>query len=322
MVRYITKKYLCGGCDPAFGRRKAGLLLSIAGICLNLLLFGVKCVAGSLSGSIAITADGFNNLADTGACGMVILGLTLGDRKPCRSYPFGYGRFEYLSGMLIGGVVLFLGGRLMAESVAKIIHPAPIDGKPVVLLMLVFSILVKGYMYLFNKRIGVRIRSAGMQAASMDALADCVATLAIIVAIFVENLTGLHIDGYTGALVALCILWAGVKAVKDSLEPLLGRGIDENLRRRIEYIVRRHREICSVSGLALHDYGPQKKLLTLTVTLRSPAPDTIRLLKQELQNELQLDAVVAADSLEISADGIKTDKTVKNNSREQPSTGA
>ena len=321
MVRYITKKYLSGGCDPAFGRRRAGLLLSIAGICLNILLFAVKVTAGAVSGSIAITADGFNNLADTGACGMVILGLTLGDRKPCRRYPFGYGRFEYLSGMLIGGVVLFLGGRLMAESVEKIISPAPIDGTPVVLLMLVISILVKGYMYLYNKRIGARIHSAGMQAASMDALADCVATLAIIAAILFENLTGLNIDGWTGALVALCILWAGMKAVKDSLAPLLGRGIDEELSGRIDRIAHRHPEIASIDRLALHDYGPQKKLLTMTVILRSPAPEAVAALREELCAELSLDAVIGVENEGIADDRIKPDKAVKNNSG-QSNTGA
>lgn len=316
MVRYIQKKYLSSGCDPAKGRRRAGLILSMAGICLNLMLFGIKYAAGALSGSIAITADGFNNLADTGACLMVILGLTLGNRRPCRRYPFGYGRFEYLSGMLIGGIVLFLGGRLMADSLTKAIRPEPIDGSPIVILMLVFSILVKGYMYHYNKRIGERIDSAGMKAAAIDALADCVATLAIIASILVENLTGLNIDGYAGAMVALCILWAGIKAVKDSLEPLLGRGIDEELRESIGRIIRRHSGFLAFSALALHDYGPQKKLLTLTVVQRSPAPGAIRLLRQELHDELNLDAVIGVEIREIPADRIKSDKFVKNNTNE------
>lgn len=320
MIRYIQNKVLSGS-DPAKERRRAGLLLSVAGICLNLLLFAVKYTAGALSGSIAITADGFNNLADTGACLMVVLGLTLGGRRPSRKYPFGCGRSEYLSGMLIGGVVLFLGGRLMAESVAKIVRPAPIDGTPLVILLLVLSILVKGYMYIYNKRIGAVIHSAGMKAASMDALADCIATLAIIVAIAVEGLTGLNVDGWTGALVALCILWAGLTAVRDSLAPLLGRGIDENLRSRIKAIARRHSGIESVRSVALHDYGPQKKLLTMTVTLRSASPECLAELRAEIFDALRLEAVIGVESDRSTSDRINPDKSVKNNSG-QTKTGA
>lgn len=310
MIRYIAKKYLSGG-DPAFGRKRAGLILSLLGIGLNLLLFAVKCVAGALSGSIAITADGFNNLADTGACLMVVLGLKLGDRRPCRRYPCGYGRYEYLSGMLIGGVVIFLGGRLMAESVGKIIRPEPIEGGITVILMLVFSIIVKGYMYLYNRRIGAVIDSAGMKAAAADALADCIATIAIIAAIFVEDLTGLNIDGYTGALVALCILWAGMKSVKDSLEPLLGRGIGDETEERINAAVRRHSGIRSVHGVALHDYGPQNKLLTMHVVCDTA--DDADALQRELCGTLHMSVFIDAENKGSAADGIKPDKTVKNN---------
>ena len=322
MIRYIQKKYLSDDSDNGAGRRRVGLILSLLGVGLNLMLFGVKCAAGAISGSIAITADGFNNLADTGACLMVVLGLTLANRRPCRKYPFGYGRYEYLSGMLIGGVVLFLGGRLMAESVSKIIRPEPIDGKPVVIAMLVLSILVKGWMYLYNRRIGERINSAGMKAAAMDALADCIATLAIIAAILIENLTGLNIDGYTGALVALCILWAGLVAVKDSVGPLLGMGVDQDTKEQIEGIARRHRNITQVHSIAVHDYGPQKKLLTLYLTLSGGAENTVRTLREEIRTELHMDAVIGIGDREITADSIKTDRSVKNNSRDDPSTGA
>lgn len=317
MLRYIKKKVLSG--DPRADRNRVGLLLSLFGIGLNLLLFGVKYTAGAVSGSIAITADGFNNLADTGACLLVVLGLKLGDRRPSRRFPFGCGRIEYLSGLLIGGIVLFLGGRLMTESIRKIIRPEPIDGKPVVLLMLGFSILVKGIMYLYNKRIGARIDSAGMRAAAMDALADCVATLAIIAAILFENLTGLNIDGYTGALVALCILWAGLVAVKDSVAPLLGRGVDEPTRAAIRRIALSHPAVRQVQDIALHDYGPRKKLLTLSVSLTGDAGPTLRALRRELSEQLGTEALIGLSDMIIIPDRIKPDASVKNRSREQTS---
>ena len=322
MIRYIKKKYLSPAADRAAARRKVGLLLSLLGVGLNLLLCAVKCTAGAISGSIAITADGINNLADTAACLLVILGLWLAERRPCRRFPFGYGRFEYLSGMVIGGVVLFLGGRLMAESVSKIIHPAPIDGKPIVLVMLALSILVKGAMYVYNKRIGALIDSAGMRAAAMDALADCVATLAIIIAVIVEKLTGLTVDGYTGALVALCILWAGFVAVKDSVVPLLGEGLDEDTKARIECIALRRRNIRRVRGIAVHDYGPQQKLLTMTLTLSGGDAQTVSALQAQLRAELGMESVIGIDGREIAAGRIIPPDPAKNNTGEHKSNGA
>lgn len=311
MVRYITKKYLGKGCVN--GRKRAGLILSLMGIGLNLLLFGIKYAAGVISDSIAITADGFNNLADTGACLLVVLGLKLGDRRPCRRYPFGYGRYEYLSGMLIGGTVIALGCRLMAHSVTRVMDPEPIEGKPVVILMLLFSIIVKGYMYHCNRHIGAAADAAGLKAAATDALADCVATAAIIAAIIVEELTGVNIDGYTGALVALCITWAGIGAVRESLEPLLGRGISEPLQKRIDEIIRRHPGIRSAYGVALHDYGPQNKLLTMHVTLGDDSRGCVDILRRELSDELHLSAVIAIENEVLCTCGIKPDKTVNNN---------
>ena len=313
MIRYIVKKYLSADGDHAAGRKRVGLTLSLLSIGLNLLLFGIKCFAGSVSGSIAITADGFNNLADTGACLMVVLGLQLSDRKPCRRYPCGYGRFEYLSGMLIGGVVLFLGGRLMAESIAKIIHPEPIDGTPVVIIMMALSIIVKGYMYLYNRRIGALINSAGMKAASLDALSDCIATLAIIAAIIIEDLTGLNIDGWTGALVAMCILWAGLTAVRDSLAPLLGRGVDKDAEDKIRKIAQRHRSITQVHGIALHDYGPQRKLITMLISVSGDEAGAAAQLREEIRAELGYDAVIGIGDKEIPPCGILSAGTVKNN---------
>lgn len=299
MIRYIQKKYLSGGCDRAYGRRRAGLLISLTGIGLNLLLFIIKYAAGVISGSIAVTADGFNNLADTGACLMVLLGLSLGNRKPCRRFPFGYGRIEYLSGLLVAALVLVLGARMTASSVEKILHPESVEGSPVVIAALILSIAVKSYMYRYNKRIGELIDSAGMKAAAVDALSDCIATFAIIAAIIVEKLSGLSIDGCTGALVALCILWAGLSAAKESMGPLLGRGISEDLKERIEVIARRHRNIMEVHGIALHDYGPQKKLLTMYLSVTGGAEHTVRELREEIRTELHTDAVIGIGDREI-----------------------
>ena len=313
MIRYIEKKIL-GGADPAQGRKTAGVILSAAGIGFNILLFVLKAAAGKLSGSIAITADSFNNLADSGNCAMALLGFALAHRKPCRKYPFGCGRLEYLSGLLISAAVLILGIRMLISSVSKMIRPDDIKGSPHVILILVISIAVKGYMYLYNSRIGKRISSAGMKAAAVDSLSDCAATLAIIISLAIEGLTGVNIDGYAGAAVALCIIWAGVAAAEESVAPLMGKGIDEAAKERIENITLRYREITAVYGIAIHDYGPQKKLLTMYVATDGAPEDTIRELKKEIEKELGHEAFISIGDKEKESNGINSGSAVKNNS--------
>lgn len=291
MTKFIIKRYL----RPEMGyrgRKTAGIILSLMGVGFNLLLFVLKYTAGALSGSVAITADGFNNLADAGSCILALLGFKLGDMKPTHSYPFGYGRLEYLSGLLISAAILCIGIRMMISSVSKILYPQAVDGKPAVIVILLISISVKGYMYLYNMKIGKRIHSSGMRAAALDSLSDCVATLAILTAVTVEKLTGLNVDGYTGVLVAMCILYAGIISIKESLAPLLGRAIDETTLSRLEEIISGHDEIDCVHDIALHDYGPKHKLLTMTVAADDPST-AIALLRRDILDKLQMDAIIA-----------------------------
>lgn len=287
MTETIIKRYLSS--DSRDGRRKVGILLSAAGILFNLLLFLIKYAAGSLSGSIAITADGFNNLADSCSCILALLGFKLGGKHPTEKYPMGYGRFEYLSGLLISAVILIIGGRMLLSSVGKILHPASIESCPAVIVVLLLSILIKGTMYLYNSRIGRLIRSSGMRAAALDSLSDCIATLAILASIAVERFTGFHADGYTGLLVALCILYAGGVSVKESLEPLLGRGIDSGTRQTLMKIIQQY-GITEHSGFALHDYGPHQKLLTFTIPLSQA--EEIPVLKQAVFEQTGLEAFI------------------------------
>ena len=300
MIRFIKRKYLSSG-----SRRAAGLALSLFGMGCNLLLFLLKLTAGSISGSIAITADGFNNLADIGSCLMSLLGFALSGLRPCRKYPFGYGRVEYLSGLFISAVVLILGARMTVSSVEKIFLPQSVNGEPCVLVILSISIAIKGYMYLCNKKIGGEIDSACMRAAAVDSLSDCAATLAIIAALIVERLTGMNIDGYTGAVVAALILWAGAASAKASIEPLLGMGIDEETRDRITKMIQHYGDITEVRELSLHDYGPRRKLLTMYIVVNAPARDTAKALRDDIRRELGYDSVIGIDE-EIQSDGINT----------------
>ncbi len=289
MTDYIIKKLR--GADSSKVRRRSGILLSAAGVLLNLLLFALKTTAGGLSGSIAITADGFNNLADAGSSLLALLGFLLGDMKPRASFPFGYGRLEYLSGLLISLAILGIGVRMLLSSIGKIIVPEDVEGSPTVIVILLISVAVKSLMYLYNSRVGREIDSAGMRAAALDSLADCIATLAILAAVIIEGLTGFNADGYTGVLVAFCILYAGITSVKESVAPLLGRGIDQKTLRALERITQSDRRIACIGEPAVHDYGPEKRVLTFCIRCRD-ADHVIPALRKKIQAELGIEAII------------------------------
>ena len=203
-------------------RRAYGVLCGIVGICLNVLLFAGKFLAGTLSGSIAITADAFNNLSDAGSSFVTLVGFQLAGQKPDSEHPFGHGRMEYVSGLAVSVLILLMGLELGKTSIEKILHPEPVDSSPLIFAILCASILVKLYMFLYNRRLGKKLASPAMEATAMDSLSDSVATAAVLIATLVGRFTGLEIDGWCGVLVAAFILWSGINAVRDTLDPLLG----------------------------------------------------------------------------------------------------
>ena len=290
MTRYIIRKYLCG--DRPDGRKKAGIILGAAGIFFDLLLFGIKYLAGLLSGSIAITADAFNNLADAGAHITALLAFPLGDKKPSRRFPFGCGRIEYFSGLVVAAAVLTVGVRMLLSSVEKIRCPMRVESSPTVIAILLFSIAVKAYMYRYNKRIGERIDSAGLRSVAVDSFCDCLATGAIILSVLIQKLTGFPIDGWTGLLVAGCILTAGIFAAKESVAPLLGMGVDDQALDRLYEVFEEIPGIGGVKDIAMHDYGPNRKLLTMRV---SGTTDAVVVLKKRIKEELGMEAVIEID---------------------------
>ena len=163
-------------------RRAYGVLCGIVGICLNVLLFAGKFLAGTLSGSIAITADAFNNLSDAGSSFVTLVGFQLAGQKPDSEHPFGHGRMEYVSGLAVSVLILLMGLELGKTSIEKILHPEPVDFSPLIFAILCASILVKLYMFLYNRRLGKKLASPAMEATAMDSLSDSVATAAVLIA--------------------------------------------------------------------------------------------------------------------------------------------
>ncbi len=274
--------------DERSRRRALGILFSGLGIALNLSLFLLKTIAGTISGSIAITADAFNNLSDAGSSLLSLLGFKLADVRTGSRYPFGIGRVEYLSGMLISAAILSVGGRLMISSIQKIVHPTATQPRLCVVVILLFAIGIKLFMYLYNRHFGRSLDSSGMRAAAVDSLSDCFATLAILLSMAVERLCGVNIDGICGVMVAMCILYAGALSMKDALSPLLGAAASDKTIDDIADIVCAHSAQILTLDIRVHDYGPMRRIAEITL---SGTADSRRI-KSALTEELGMDSVI------------------------------
>ena len=290
-------------------RRAYGMLCSLTGIGLNVLLFLGKYLAGRLSGSIAMTADAFNNLSDAGSSVITLLGFRMAAKKPDPGHPFGHGRIEYLSGVAVSLIIIVVGVQLGLESIDKIISPEPVDAGLVPMLVLVASICVKGYMFAYNRGIGRKINSPGMSATALDSLSDCIATGVLLISMLLARFADVNIDGWGGAAVAIFIIFSGFKAAKETLSPLLGNPPDPQLVRDITDIVMSHPEVLNVHDLIVHDYGPGRLMISLHAEVPGDGDiyalhDAIDTAEYELQQKLGCSAVIHMDP--VSPDGTKT----------------
>lgn len=292
--------------DPAV-RRAYGTLCGAVGIGWNILLFIGKFVAGTLSGSIAVTADAFNNLSDAGSSAVTLLGFRLAGRKPDTDHPFGHGRMEYISGLAVAGMILLMGVELGKSSVEKIVNPADVTFGVLPVVILAVSILVKLYMAFYNHAVGKKIGSAAMAATAADSRSDAISTSAVLAAMLVQRFAGIHIDGWVGLVVAVLILITGVKAAKETLDPLLGQPPEEEFVKEIESIVMSHEKICGIHDLVVHDYGPGRVMITLHAEVPAhenilELHDEIDLAEHELARQLGCVATIHMDPI-VTDDG-------------------
>ena len=283
-------------------RRAYGTLCGVVGIALNILLFAGKFFAGQLSGSIAVTADAFNNLSDAGSSAVTLLGFRLAGRKPDTEHPFGHGRVEYISGLAVAGLILLMGVELAKSSVAKILHPEEVTFSLLALGILAASVGVKLYMWGYNRSVGRRIRSAAMEATAMDSLSDAASTAAVLLAMLVGKWTGLAVDGYVGLLVALFILFSAYKAARETLSPLLGQAPDPELVQEIRDIVAAHSAVQGIHDLVVHDYGPGRCMISLHAEVPAHGDiaelhDVIDNIERELAEKLHCQAVIHMDPI-------------------------
>lgn len=284
-------------------RRAYGMLCSIVGISLNVLLFAGKYLAGVLSGSIAITADAFNNLSDAGSSVITLVGFKFSGMKPDKDHPFGHGRIEYLSGLGVAMLIVLMGFELFKSAVGKIMNPEPVETGVLTVVILGISVCVKLYMSFYNRSIGNKIDSEAMKATATDSLSDSVATSAVLISMLAAYFTGAMIDGWCGLIVAVMVLYAGYKAAKDTIDPLLGGPPSKEFVNSIREIVMSHEEIIGIHDLVVHDYGPCRCMVSLHGEVPANGDivalhDLIDHIEKELEEKLGCEAVIHMDPLE------------------------
>lgn len=315
MVTFLSKLFIKNAGDysnPAV-RKAYGSLCSLLGIFLNVLLFAGKYAAGVISGSIAITADAFNNLSDAGSSAISLLGFRLSGKRADPDHPFGHGRIEYISGLAVAAMIIVMGVELLTGSVEKIITPEPVEAGLLPAAILLASICVKVYMCVYNRSVGKKIGSTAMMATGTDSLSDSVATAVVLLSMGVSYVFKVNIDGYAGVLVALFILFAGYNVAKDTLSPLLGQAPEPELVENIEKLVMSSGAIIGMHDLVVHDYGPGRLMISLHAEVDGRGDifelhDEIDLVERRLKQELGCEATIHMDPVETDNEQVTAER--------------
>ena len=283
-------------------RRSYGTLSGICGIILNILLFSIKLLAGILSGAISVIADAFNNLSDAGSSVVTLIGFKLASKKSDAKHPFGHGRIEYVSGLIVSFIIIMVGVELLKSSFEKILNPEPLSFGIVPIIILVVSILVKLFMAIFNRKLGKLINSSVLYAVSIDSISDVFATTAVLLGLVIARFSGFNPDGYIGLLVAGFIIFSGIKAANETLSPLLGAPPDPEFVEKIKSCVLAHDDIIGVHDLVIHDYGPDRQMISLHAEVPDTLSivdihDTIDLIEMELQTKFGCSCTIHMDPI-------------------------
>ena len=303
MITLLAKIFIKDSIGTDNERGAYGMLCGIVGIVLNLFLFVGKLTAGLVAGSIAIVADAFNNLSDAGSSIVTMLGFKIAAQKPDSEHPYGHGRMEYVAGFIVSALILATAITLIKDSFDKIIHPSETEFSVLVIVILAASILVKLYMFTYNRIIGKRIDSETVKATATDSISDTVATSVILAGLIASHYYGIQLDGYLGLLVGIMIGYAGVSSCRETIDPLLGKAPDKAFIEQIAHITLNFDpHVQGMHDLLVHDYGPGRRFISLHAEV--PAEDNVLVLhdvidnlEHKLQSELGCFATVHMDPI-------------------------
>ena len=300
-------------------RTAYGVLSSITGIVLNLILAGAKYAAGVISGSISITADAINNLSDAGSSIVSFFGVRISPKPPDKDHPYGHGRVEYISAFIVSFFVLFMGVELLKDSVGKIINPEPVKFSFLSLAILIISILCKLWLGVFNKNLGKKINSAPMMAVMKDSFSDCLATGVAAVSIIVSAFSDINIDGYLGVVVAVFIFIAGFDILRETLGDILGRPPEAEFVEEITEKIMSYPHVCGVHDMIIHDYGPSCRFASVHAEVPSDEDimelhDIIDGIERDIYNEYGMLTSIHMDPVVINDERINELKKITQDS--------
>ncbi|MBO4687498.1 MAG: cation transporter [Clostridiales bacterium] len=284
-------------------RRKVGSICGGCGIFFNLLLFLGKLIMGLLTHSIAIVGDALNNLSDAGSSIITLIGFRLAGKAPDADHPFGHGRIEYISGLLVSLLICIMGFELGKSSIEGIIHPTAVDCTLPAIIILLASLVVKAYMMYYNFHWAKIIDSAAMKATAIDSRNDMISTSVVLLAVISTKFTSLPVDAYIGVALAVFILYSGINAAKDTIEPLLGTPPSKEFLDRISEIVLSHEAVSGIHDVVVHDYGPGRKMISLHAEVSAFQDmfyihDCIDNIEMDLARELDCEAVIHMDPID------------------------
>ncbi|MBQ3236866.1 MAG: cation transporter [Oscillospiraceae bacterium] len=285
-------------------RSAYGYLCGILGIAINILLFGGKFMAGAISGSVAVTADAFNNLSDAGSSAISLIGFRLASQKPDPHHPFGHGRFEYIASLIISMVIILMGFELGKDSVGKIVAPVDVEYSALTFAILGISIFAKFYMFLYNRSIGKKIDSSTLKATATDSISDTVSTFAVLVSAVLCEAFDIMIDGWVGLVVAGFIMFAGISSAKETIDSLLGTAPDEEFCKKVQDIVLSHDGMIGIHDMIVHNYGPGRVFISLHAEVPSDGNfvdihDTIDNIEHDIMNETGCLATIHMDPVDV-----------------------
>jgi len=290
-------------------RTKFGFLSGVTGCICNLILFTAKIIIGTVSGSISITADAINNLSDMGSSAVSLFGFKMSSRPADEEHPFGHGRYEYISALVVALIIMTVGLELIKSSIDKIINPTEVSVSFQLVIVLVISILVKLWMFLFNRKLGKTISSQVLTATASDSINDCISTGAVLVASIIGNLINFSLDGYMGIAVAIFIMISGIGIIKESLGPILGEAPDKEMVTSLCTKVLSYDGIIGIHDLVIHNYGPSKWMASLHAEVPSDvnvmrSHDLIDIIERDVKFEMGIELVIHMDPIVIKDDNV------------------
>lgn len=300
LVKHYVKDY--NNVENEQVRNNYGFLGSLVGIIANTILFITKLIVGMITSSISVTADAFNNLSDATSSLITMLGFKLASKPADKEHPFGHGRIEYISGLIVSFMVILVGFEFVKSSYSRISNPVPINFQTVPFILILLSIGVKVWLSSFNKYVGKKINSSALQASSFDALSDVITSSCVALSLILSKWTSFPVDGYIGIVVSLFIMYSGFSLIKDTLDPILGEAPDEELVEKITNGVLSYKYITGVHDLVIHNYGPGKFM----ATLHAEVPDSMSIVQiheiidraeKELSSELNILLVIHMDPI-------------------------